>query len=72
MTPALRVAVAVFLLWAAYATGAAAWDESVQAIAIADPGDISGLLIAALGGASVLLLLACAFAVATASSRWLR
>jgi hypothetical protein len=54
------VALVALCLVAAYAVGAATWDESTQALAIADPGDNRGVLIGLLGGALVMLLLVAA------------
>jgi hypothetical protein len=56
--------VALALLWLAYAVGASALDESVQTIAADDAADLRAVLIAAFGGAHVMLLIACAWAVA--------
>jgi hypothetical protein len=60
----MRFAAALALLWLAYAVGAAALDESVQVMGADGAADLRGMLIAGFGGAHVMLLVACAWALA--------
>jgi hypothetical protein len=59
----------LFLRWLAYAIGAAALNESVQLLAGDGATDLRGILIAGVGGAHAMLLMAAAYAVAAG---WLR
>lgn len=68
----IRFALALFFLWLAYAAGIAAWDESTQAIASAQGGDAHAMLVAAFGGAQVVLLLGCAIAIVSGKLGWPR
>jgi hypothetical protein len=68
MSAPIRLTVALLLLWLAYAVGASALDESVQTVAGNDAADLRAVLIAAFGGAHVMLLIACAWPIATGSS----
>jgi hypothetical protein len=65
----MRIVLALLLLWLAYAVGASALDESVQTIAADQATDLRGMLIAALGGAHVMLLIAAAYAIAAGMFR---
>jgi hypothetical protein len=69
MNAPTRLVVTLFLLWLVYAVGAAALDESVQVLAGDGATDLRGILIAGVGGAHAMLLMAAAYAVAAG---WLR
>jgi hypothetical protein len=55
-----RAVLILVCLWLAYAVGASTWNESSQALAIADPQDGRGIFIGLFGGALVMLLIAAA------------